>query len=567
MRIGLCFVVFWWLTVSVAADDTIRVVAPYYLADASGRICVVNADAVETKGSREGNISHILLDKLYSFELPQQRVGVGKEYQLYATGDPLPYTLFLTRQPLINITTRDEIRDEEYVPAQIRVINTNGSTLESYAGIQLRGKFTQTLPKKSMEIEFWNDSTGTSTRDVSFAGMVNDDDWNLQALYNEPLRVRSVASFDLWRKINSLHYYKKEPQAVNGVRMSYVELMVNGRYLGLYALGEKVKRKQLQLKKYNGTIRGELYKGVDWGGASTFTALEPFSNTSPQWSGMELKYPTEVIDWSNLYQLVDFVVTTDDAVFIRDYEKYFDPDNLVDYFIFLNVLRATDNLGKNVYLARYDADSPYFFVPWDLDGSFGNNWDGTPDENTRDILKTGLFKRLMYDCRDNGFRDRLRSRWQELRQHVLSPDSLKEQFGRTITFLANDGAYRREAIAWSGYSHSFANVQYLYSWIDERIIYLDKKFTENCYPVAVETVEADQATFRVYTTASGANICIEAAGEENADILIFNRLGQTVVSTHSSTFPYLIPSGHLEAGLYFVRIEGIRHTHTFKLIR
>lgn len=150
------------------------------------------------------------------------------------------------------------------------MIETNQSFLEFHIGIQYRGGWSQSLPKKSMEIEFWTDSTGTETVDHSLLGMRSDDDWNLQAMYNEPLRIRSKTSNDLWRMINTLHYQNQEPKAINGIRMKYVELFVNNEYRGLYCLGEKVDRKQLKLKKYNGNIRGELYKGVSWEGGCKY---------------------------------------------------------------------------------------------------------------------------------------------------------------------------------------------------------------------------------------------------------------------------------------------------------
>ena len=121
-----------------------------------------------------------------------------------------------------------------------------------------------------MEIEFWTDNIGNETQNHALLGMTNDDDWNLQAMYNEPLRIRSKTNNDLWRMINSLHYQNQEPEAINGVRIKYVELFINNEYRGLYCLGEKVNRKQLKLKKHNGNIRGELYKGISWGGYKYF---------------------------------------------------------------------------------------------------------------------------------------------------------------------------------------------------------------------------------------------------------------------------------------------------------
>src|SRR5690606_38679473 len=123
---------------------------------------------------------------------------------------------------------------------------------------------------------------------------------NLQAMYNEPLRIRSKTNNDLWRMVNTLQYQDKEPEAINGIRMKFVELFINDEYRGLYCLGEKVNRKQLKLKKHNGNIRGELYKGVGVG-ANTFTAVPPYDNYVLKWGEFEYKHPDEETDWSNLH--------------------------------------------------------------------------------------------------------------------------------------------------------------------------------------------------------------------------------------------------------------------------
>src|SRR5690606_26557681 len=98
-----------------------------------------------------------------------------------------------------------------------------------------------------------------------------------------------------------------EPNAVTGVAMEYAELFVNGSYQGIYALSERIDRKQLKLKKYNGSIRGQLYQGVSWG-APTFSFAPPYNDSLRSWSGFEYKYPTEVTEWFFLHEFVDFVI-------------------------------------------------------------------------------------------------------------------------------------------------------------------------------------------------------------------------------------------------------------------
>ncbi|WP_366841162.1 CotH kinase family protein [Lacinutrix sp.] len=51
------------------------------------------------------------------------------------------------------------------------------------------------LSKKSFDLEFWADLVSKEKKDIKFKGMRSDDDWILDAMYNEPLRLRSYYSY------------------------------------------------------------------------------------------------------------------------------------------------------------------------------------------------------------------------------------------------------------------------------------------------------------------------------------------------------------------------------------
>src|SRR5690625_6397633 len=92
-----------------------------------------------------------------------------------------------------------------------------------------------------------------------------------------------------------------------------------------------------------------------------------------------MKYPKAegVIDWEDLFEFVTFVMESDDQEFEDNIEKHFDLENAVNYLIFVNALRAPDNLQKNIYTARYDSGTPYFFTACDLDGVLWILYNGT----------------------------------------------------------------------------------------------------------------------------------------------------------------------------------------------
>ena len=462
----------------------------YFNIDINKRIILVNRNVGELNSSYSESKNSILSNGAnYTLITPVSEFEIGTTYKVSDIQGEYS-DLYFTQLPIINITSNNTIVNEPSVHAHFSMCESDGNFIENAIGIEYRGGWTQTLSKKSFKIEFWNDTSGNNTEDFSLLEMRSDDDWNIQAMYNEPLRLRSKVNFELWREIDTLYYTEDEPKATNGVTQEYVELFVNKEYRGLYALSERVDRKQLQLEKFkNGEIRGELYKGVSWG-ASTFTSLPQYDNNSEVWSGFEYEYPDDEINWTNIYELVDFVINEDSITFYENYQDKFKIDNAVNYFIFLNLLRATDNTGKNIFIARYNNDEPYFYIPWDLEGTFGMIWNGTKENITDDILTNGFYKRLILDNEENGFLEKLKRRWNELRHYIISVESIIEAFNTQFHYLKANGVYERELKAWSDCEFfDYNNIEYTYEWLENRLNYLDNIFNN---PELLTSIQEDK---------------------------------------------------------------------------
>ncbi|MFD1873668.1 CotH kinase family protein [Hymenobacter bucti] len=442
---------------------------------------------------------------------------------------------------------------------------TNGATITANLGIEVRGGNSQNYPKKSYELSFWADTLGASNRDVKLLGMRNDNKWNLQALYNEPLRANSKVANELWQEMSQLYYKDKEPDAKNGIAMSYVELFVNKEYKGIYSLTERIDKKQLKLKKYTTSIKGELYKGSDWGGAVTFTALPPIDNTSLIWGGFEYKHPEEYTDWTNLYDFVSFVETSSDAEFLKQYPSKFNLKNAVDYYIFMNVLRATDNYGKNLYIAKYNAGEPYFYVPWDLDGVFGNDWMGRNDNTTDDIVTNGFYKRLNQDCSAAGFRGVLARRWAELRTTLLTPDHIMAKFVANNAYLQANSAYQREQAVWPSFSYDNTQLTYVSNWLTKRLAYLDGAFSQRCTVLSATPGKAGPAV-RLYPNPATNYLVIEA-NAATYDVCIQDVSGRVALKTTAHTSVSRLDISQLPKGLYLVLVKGENFVMTEKLVR
>lgn len=535
--------------VSLFAEETVKLNANQFIIDTTNSMILTNANIDEINSKVKSKISRIELDKTWRLSQEVERLEVGKEYFVFTKENSQDvFSLYFTELPIIHITTNNTIVDEPNVLAKFSMIERNNNYLESFIGIQYRGSFSQTFPKKSMEIEFCTDETMSKTKDYSLLGMTKDDDWNLQALYVESFRSRSKMAFDLWRKINKLHYADLEPKAINGIRNEYSELFVNNEYRGIYAVGEKVNRKQLRLKKYDkttGTIHGELYKGKGWPNTSFESLMHDYNDSLDTWGGFEYKYPDEKINWSNLYNLVKYVIETPDNEFYNTYATKFDVENLVDFFIFIQTISGDDNISNNLYLAKYDKDSKYFYVPWDLDNILSCAWK-EPLLDT--VITNGLYDRLIKEKTSGGFWEKAKFKWKTLRDEWMSPELIFNMLKLNFDFLKRNGAYEREQRVWSDYYYDEAYLNDLSEWLAKRINFLDSLFEyKKCNVLAVNSDD--------FIITNDADFIYIKTNNQDYKVSLYNIFGSLICDEQSFSGNAKLPISSLPIGVYFVIVN------------
>jgi hypothetical protein len=496
-------------------------------------------------------------DRNYRFISPPDNLSYTNSYVVEDMMSSDQFVLYFTPLPIISIETNNIIVDEPKVQA-VFTYSDNEQTLSLNIGIEIRGGTSQSYPKKTYDIEFWDDEMGNLNVDMKFGQLREDDDWILDALYNEPLRLRSYTANKLWKQIQVPYYVNYEPKAKPGADVMYVEMFLNGVYNGLYNLSEPIDRKQLKIKKFNDNLRGELYKGYTWG-ASTFTSLPSYNNNSRVWGGYEFEYPknSEITDWSSLYQFTNFVINSSESEFENDIWSRFEKDNFINYFLFLNLIRATDNTGKNIYLAKYKQGEPYFYIPWDLDGCFGTIWNGTNLNITDDILKNGFISRVIDRNPKNILID-IANKWFENKNHVFSYASLSEAVRQQYEILDNNKIYERESLVYSNYSFEIYDLNYTLDWIQNRLNFLDDYFLMMLSTIDVSIT--NKITFFPNPATDKIQVDSEVSLTDNF-YKIFNANGQTIGSGYLINRQINIEK--LEKGIYYVLLGNV----SFKFIK
>ncbi|MDO6598132.1 CotH kinase family protein [Oceanihabitans sp. 2_MG-2023] len=450
-----------------------------YGIDKENRVIVWHTSNLDSLTSVNEKITSIKFDASFTLvnskkQLSYSNINVvkGKE----------AYTLYISKLPLVHITIDTTTINNQYKRPGYFTLFSDTEYIKSTIGVRHRGNLSLSFPKKSFDIEFWTDSISKQKKDVKFKGMRSDDDWILDGLYNEPLRLRSYISTKLWNKIHSPYYAKKEPNAKSGFDVEFVEVFKNNSYYGLYQLSESVDRKQLKLKKNKANIiHGELYKAHSYKGGPGFTkSPAEYNNIFPHWNGWKTEYPfiDYTSDFSNLSAFTNLVVHASDKDFSQRIETNIHIENAIDYYLMVNIIRASDNMGKNYYLGKYDILEPYFFVPWDLDGVMGIIQDGKRERGVNQILSNGLFDRLL-ENNPNEYKAKMKSRWFTLRENAFSKEALLGSITKIYDRFTVEKIYEREQLIWINKLNDLPNTdhyEYLENWIEERLTNLDEYF-------------------------------------------------------------------------------------------
>jgi hypothetical protein len=148
--------------------------------------------------------------------------------------------------PIVIITTDNgaEIPDEPKILGTMKIIqrpdgtrnymtDANNNEFLDYSGtigIETRGSSSQILPKKPYGIDTLEDD-GIEDNSVKLLGMAKENDWILNSFAFDDSMMRDYISYEMTRKMGQY-----------AANLRYCEVVLNGEYIGLYALSEKIKR-------------------------------------------------------------------------------------------------------------------------------------------------------------------------------------------------------------------------------------------------------------------------------------------------------------------------------------
>ena len=487
-----------------------------------------------------------------------ENVSGLRDYQLqvWSPADTIvaATTLNITFLPIVEVNV-DGCNKNYYTKGSIRVnyFQNVGYDSTYIAAFKYRGATASGLSKKAYAVKIYDEAA--NKKDVEFLGLREDNSWILDAAAIDPSGMRNRVATDLWNEFSHEPYHKAmEKKARTGTRGKFVEVLLNGEYQGVYCMTEKMDRKQLKLAKVeavnngdtNDVVHGLLYKTKQWSFPVFFghdqddtdysfpasSSPAAYTEGSETWQNIYLKYPDyscEPTSWEPIFNAVNFVATSSDADFAANLSTYLDYPVLIDYYLFIELLLASDNHGKNMYYFNYDQEynavlaKKLGIAVWDLDGTFGIRWNGTTsltyaNQDFPTFLDANEHGQLSYYVRLQqsekiDWTETLRERYFELRGGLFQEDTLCGRFDHYLQLLQLSGADTREQGRWSQYHNNIATaVSYADEWIRARLAYLDEQYGYDPETSGVETVNSQQSTINAQGGEGYISVNLPTAG-------------------------------------------------------
>ncbi len=304
--------------------------------------------------------------------------------------------------------------------------------------IHLRGNSTLGSPKKSYKVKF--------KKKNAVLDMEKSKSWVLLACYGDKSLMRDYIGYQIGQTLSNTGYAPD---------MRYVNLFVDGKYNGLYLIGEgakigKGRLEMTEIDEKSTDITGGYIVEVDHRKdeaenvmfeVKTSNSVYPFSIKEPS----EEVLTDEMREYIRSY-IQEFIDVLREDPASREYEKYIDVDSFVDWYIAMEIAKVNDSSGYASIYMHKDAGGKLAMGPvWDfVPGSGSVNYNGAlnADGTIREgkvadskgyWIKNSLWWRYLF--KDPVFVEKVKARWQEL--YANGFDGIIDKIDNTAAYIKN----------------------------------------------------------------------------------------------------------------------------------
>lgn len=495
--------------------------------------------------------------------------------------------------PIVVIDTWGQtIVNEPKITCEMGIID-NGEGMLNYVtdplndyngliGIEIRGSSSQMFPKKQYGLET-RDPAGADSS-ASLLGLPPESDWILSAPYSDKSLIRDALTYTLARKMGRY-----------ASRARFCEVVINGEYMGVYVLFEKIKRgnDRVDISKLTPAdtsddqlTGGYIVKVDKLDGAETDgweSGLPPYPGA---WQKVyyQFHYPaySELLPSQSGYierWIRDFEVAMELETYADTalgYPRYLDVMSFVDGVLMNELTKNVDAYRLSTFLHK-DRDSKggrLVLGPlWDFNHSLGNcdYYSGSSADGfvlialandsyflSSDWWQPPFWWKKLFE--DPDFAALMRDRWWELRGGVLSTPSVESTIDSLFGLLSEAQArnFERWPVlgeyvwpnAFIGQTYA-EEMQYLKSWVSSRVQWLDAEFdpsgvrSQDGSMLLPEQIELRQNYPNPFN--AGTEISYRIPEAARVRLTLYDMLGREVS---------LLVQEELEAGIHRARVDA-----------
>lgn len=409
---------------------------------------------------------------------------------------PVSVALDSTRLPIVLINTNGQtIEDDPKVTVGFKIVFDENKTwqkpsdsvynYDGIVGIELRGNSSLYHPKKSFAFETL-DAADSTDKSYEILGMPSEEDWILLANYVDPSLMRNEFMHWLWGKTGNYN-----------IKTRNVEVILNGQYIGVYLLTEKIKRDKNRLDLNN--LKPDEISGDDLTGgyivkrdtrdpdeiyywqSPYFLYYKPFIVVHPKEDDLQPEQYNYIKNYFDSFENALYGTSFTDS--LNGYRPFIDEESFVDYFLIQEFSMNVDAYdGSNYY--HKDKNGELRVGPvWDFDESLANlnecmstqNSEGWIHSSFPCISQATIFwwEKLTRDC---VYSQLTRQKYGDFREAFLNEEVLFNHIDSTAIVL-QDAALRNKQ-AWEYFGNFQSRVEELKDWISDRLIFMDNHLKE-----------------------------------------------------------------------------------------
>lgn len=422
--------------------------------------------------------------------------------------------------PIVIINTENgaEIPDDPKIFGTMKIIqrpdgarnyvnDANTDEFLDYSGtisIEIRGSSSQTLPKKPYGLTTLTEDRAQNDN-VQLLGMPEENDWVLNSFAFDDSMMRDYISYEMARQMGQY-----------ATNLKYCEVVLNGDYIGLYALSEKIKRDENRVNIAKLGADENSFPAVTGG---YLIQTDRPSNEDPEaWYNNGAGYihekpnAKEITETQSLYiesvfRNLDTKATNSNIT--SGYPSIIDVPSFIDYMLMAEIASNVDAYKLSTFYHKdrggklragpvWDYNLTYGndLFQWGYDRSFTNVWQFNYSNIGAGFWGT-LFNNSTFKCY-------LSKRFNELTiaGEPLNYDYIAGLIDSNVTYISE--AVVRENQRWNTIDDFSGEVTNMKTWIQQRITWMRNNLGafSNCDAIETPSLVISKIHYNPKETAS-----------------------------------------------------------------